>query len=142
MQIAWSPLRTRRKLFLLAVLCPANQKMDRQTYLSYLGHRVQRMVNKSPDPKAAVKALQTEMFRTGLVRETGYCPMNEAGSRLVTYNPTAYEKVSNLGAFKSLASKPQAAATDSLEARNAMSPDCDSPQDSLLNWATQMGAVV
>ena len=141
MQIAWSPIQTPRKIFLLAVLCPANQKMDRRTYLSYLGDRIQTMVQSSQDPQEAVKALQEELYRTGLVREVGYCPTDEAGQRLVTDNPSIEDKVDNLGAFKSLESNPRAAPTDNLEARKAMKADQTAPQDSLLNWATQMGAV-
>jgi hypothetical protein len=135
--IAWAPRSDPSKLPLLAVLCPANQKTDRQSYMTWLGYRVQAMIDSSPDPRQAVTSLQEEFYRTGLVRETGNCPTEEAGDTLVAQNPSVKEKVDNLMGLKPWPTRTPA--VDSLAARNALAAEKSSPMDGLLNWATWMG---
>ncbi len=137
--IAWCPVKVRQKVFLAAILCPPEQPMDRDWYMTYLGMRIQRLVSSSPDPREVTRSLQEELYRTGLVPEMGFCLDDEAGQRLVTYNPSVEEKVGNLGVFKALKSFPKAPAVDNLAVRRVLQVDPSDPDGSLLLWAQEMG---
>src|SRR5712692_836221 len=94
--VAWTPLLKPQLIPLLAIRCPPTQRLDRDIYLSYLSDRVQAMVDALPeeDQKDAVSQFQEEMFRTGLVREVGFCPADEVGVNLVMSNSEIWEKLS------------------------------------------------
>lgn len=141
-QIAYSPLDQSSKVSLVSVLCPASHPMDRPLYLSFLGDRMQAMVDASFNPHQAVQDFQDEMYRTGLVRDLGNIPLHEAGARLVASNPSVWEKLDSLGVFRAIKSQRKAPATDNLAARRSLQADKDSPADSLTRWASLMGAVV
>jgi hypothetical protein len=140
-RVAWSPLSSPDKIRLTSILCPANQAMDRLMYLSFLGDRVQSMVDAWPEPAELVWQLQEEMFRTGLVREIGYCPSDQAGSRLIEGNPNVEEKLSQLGVFRALSHGKNVPTTDDLAARRALQAEKEDPADGLLMWASQIAAV-
>jgi hypothetical protein len=116
--------------------------MDRPLYLSFLGDRIQAMVEASPNPRNISVMFQEEFARSGLVREVGHCPLHEVGLRLVASNPSVWEKLDSLGVFKAIRHLKRAPPTDNLAARRSLLADKDSPADSLLQWASLMGAVV
>jgi hypothetical protein len=138
--ISWSPLEGSRSVYMVAIRCHPNQKLDSDTYMYLLSKRVQHMVDESGDPSEAVAALQEEMFRSGLVSEVGFCPVDEAGNRLVWSNPAVEEKLSNLGAFELLRTAQQPL-IENLMAHQALVSDRENPIDNLTLWASQIGAV-
>jgi hypothetical protein len=108
--------------------------------MSLLGDRIQRMVDEASDPSEAVRALQEEMFSSGLVLDVGHCPVDEAGNRLVWSNPAIEEKLSSLGVFQKLR-KVRHPLVESLMAHQALMSDRENPGDNLTLWASQIGAV-
>ncbi len=140
--IAWTPLLKPELIPLLAIRCPPTQQLDRDIYLSYLSDRVQAMVDALPeeDQADAVQQVQEVMFRTGLVREVGFCPADEVGVNLVMSNSEIWEKLSNLGVSQRLR-KARYPLMENLMAHQALMSDRENPGDCLMKWASRMGAV-
>ena len=129
------------KIRLVAILCPANQMIDRYLYVNFLGDRIQRMVDASEDPREAVARLQEKMYRTGLVMDAGHCPTDKAGNYLIWNNPAVEEKLCNLRVFQSIGKERRVPSTDNLTVRRELEAEKHSPMDGLLSWVHSMGAV-
>jgi len=69
--IAWTPLLKPDLVPLVAIHAHSALMIDRDSYLSNLSSRIQRMVNASPDPKAAVKEFVQTLFGRGWCRKCG-----------------------------------------------------------------------
>jgi hypothetical protein len=77
-----------------AILVGHGQKFDRETYLVLLADRIEELVNKEEDPKAAEAELRRQLDQAGLL------PDNQLSLReLVTSNPELHARLSVLGAF-------------------------------------------
>jgi hypothetical protein len=138
--IAWTPLLKPQHIPLVAISCSPQQRLNREIYLHLLSDRIQGMVDKSPDPQAAVKQFQEALFAEGMVSDMATCPIEEVGQNLVLSNPDVWEKLSNLGVFqKLLTAKPPLVAN--LMAHQALTSDQDDPTGRLLAWASRMGQV-
>jgi hypothetical protein len=110
--------------------------IDRDIYLSSLSSRVQRMVNASPDPRAAVKEFQETLFEESLVSEVPYCPTEEAGTNLILSNSRVWDVLSNMGVFRKMPAK--ALPVTNLMAHEALMLDLDDPVGRLKSWAGRM----
>lgn len=126
------------KIYAVAIRCLPTQQLDRDLYLSFLGDRIQEMVDTAPDPEEAVSALQEAMFSNGLVSEVGHCPMEEAGNRLVWSNPAVEEQLSNLGVFQSLR-EIKHPLIENLLAHEVFVSQKENPVDNLSMWAWHIG---
>ena len=114
--------------------------MTRLTYLHLLAERIQRMVDNSLNPKVTAKELVQAMFEEGLLPDTGNCPPDDAGNRLVLSNSDVWEKLTSLGVFRKLPkAKPPLVAN--LMAHQALTSDLDDPNGRLKSWASGMGQV-
>lgn len=140
--IAWTPLLKPQLIPLLAIRCPPMQELDRDLYLSYLSDRIQAMVDALPEENRsdAVGQFQEEMFRTGLVKDVGHCPPDDAGVNLVMSNSEIWEKLSNLGVSQRLR-KAKYPLIENLMAHQALMSDRENPVDNLTMWAWRMGQV-
>ena len=110
--------------------------IDRDIYLSNLSSRIQRMVNASPDPKAAVKEFQETLFQESLVSEVPYCPTEEAGTNLILSNSRVWDVLSNMGVFSKMPVEPPL--VTNLMAHQALMSDLDDPVGRLKSWASRM----
>ncbi len=110
--------------------------IDRDTYLGNLSTRIQRMVNGSPDPKTAVNEFVKTLFQEGLLRDTGHCPVDEAGANLILSTRTVWEMLSNVGVFQKLPAYPPL--VTNLMAYDALQSDLDEPVGHLKWWAGRM----
>ena len=70
------------KIYAVAIRCLPTQRLDRDLYMSFLGDRIQEMVDAAPDPEEAVAAFQEAMFSEGLLSEVVHCPTDDAGNTL------------------------------------------------------------
>ena len=122
----------------MAIRCLATQRLDRDLYMSFLGDRIQEMVDTAPDPEEAVAALQEAMFCCGLVSDVGHCPTDEAGNRLVAGNPAVEEQLSILGVFQSLR-EVKHPLIENLLAHEVFSSQKENPVDNLTTWAWHIG---
>ena len=111
--------------------------IDRDIYLSNLSSRIQRMVNASPDPKAAVKEFQETLFQESLVSEVPYCPTEEAGTNLILSNSRVWDVLSNMGVFSKMPVEPPL--VTNLMAHQALMSDLDDPVGRLRNLTDQRG---
>jgi hypothetical protein len=134
--IAWTPLMKPLLVPLVAIHVYPHMTIDRDIYLSSLSSRIQRMVNASPDPKAAVNEFVEAMFEEGLWRDTGHCPVDRAGTNLVLSNPDSWEMLSNMGVFQKLPVKPPLVTY--LMAHEALMSDLDDSVGRLKSWAGGM----
>ena len=99
--------------------------IDRDSYLSNLSSRIQRMLNASPNPKAAVKEFQETLFQESLASEVPYCPTEEAGNNLIFSNSRVWDVLSNMGVFQKMPAKPPL--VTNLLAHQALMLDLDDP---------------
>ena len=63
--VAWTPLLKPDLVPLVAIHAHSALTIDRDSYLSNLSSRIQRMVNASPDPKAAGARAKSLLIGTG-----------------------------------------------------------------------------
>ena|ERR1700722_8577362 len=136
--IAWSPLTEPREIYAVAIRCLPTQQLDRDLYMSFLGDRIQEMVDTAPDPGEAVSALQEAMFSSGLVGDVGHCPTHEAGNRLVWSNPAVEEQLSILGVFERLR-EVKSPLIENLLAHEVFMSQKENPVDNLTVWAWHIG---
>jgi hypothetical protein len=134
--IAWTPLLKPLLVPLVAIHAHGPLMIDRDIYLSNLSSRIQRMVNASPDPKAAVKEFQETLFQESLVSEVPYCPTEEAGTNLILSNSRVWDVLSNMGVFHKMPAKPPL--VTNLMAHQALMLDLDDPVGRLKSWAGRM----
>jgi hypothetical protein len=134
--VAWTPLLKPLLVPLVAIHAHSPLMIDRDIYLSNLSSRIQRMVNASPDPKAAVKEFQETLFQEGLLREVVNCPAEKAGTNLILSNPDIWEMLSNMGVFKKMPATPPL--ITNLMAHQALISDLDDPVGRLKSWAGRM----
>lgn len=126
------------EIYAVAIRCLPTQVLDRDLYMSFLGDRIQEMVDTAPDPEEAVSALQEAMFSSGLVSEVGHCPTDEAGNRLVCSNPAVEERLSILGVFQSLR-EVKRPLIENLLAHEVFLSQEENPVDNLTMWAWHIG---
>ena len=136
--IAWSPLAEPEEIYGVAIRCLPTQQLDRDLYMSFLGDRIQEMVDTAPDSEEAVTALQEAMFSSGLLSDVVHCPTDEAGNRLVWSNPAVQEQLSILGVFQRLR-EVKHPLIENLMAHEVFMSQKDNPVDNLTMWAWHMG---
>jgi hypothetical protein len=134
--VAWTPLLKPDLVSLVAVHAHSPLMMDPDIYLSSLSTRIQRMVNASPDPKAAVREFQETLFQESMVSEVPYCPTEEAGNNLICSNSRVWDILSNMGVFQRMPVNPPL--ITNLMAHQALSLDLDDPVGRLKSWASRM----
>src|SRR5260370_3946000 len=134
--IAWTPLLNPDLVTLVAIHALSPLMIDRDIYLGNLSSRIQKMVNASPDPKAAVKEFQETLFQESLVSEVPYCPTEEAGTNLILSNSRVWDVLSNMGVFRKMPVKPPL--VTNLMAHQALMSDLDDPVGRLKSWAGGM----
>jgi hypothetical protein len=134
--VAWTPLLNPDLVPLVAIHAHSPLMIDRDIYLSNLSSRIQRMVNASPDPKAAVDEFVETLFQEGLVRDVANCPVDEAGTNLILSNPDIWEMLSNMRVFQKMPVQPPL--VTNLMAHQALMSDLDDPVGRLKSWAGQL----
>jgi len=129
--IAWAPVPKGLGLRLSAILVKPDQHITRNLYLSFLGERIQALVNACPDPRAATIGLQKDLWDAGLYPDLGFIPTQEAGSSLVATNPGTRERLDSWGALPSGNPAPE----EMPRAREALNEEKSDPLGSLHLWA-------
>src|ERR1700694_2489775 len=131
-QIAWTPLHEPQLVRLLAIRCPPSQKLTDGLYLSYLGDRIQAMVDDLPEDlrEDAVRQFQEAMYCESLLGEILHCPPDEVGVNLVISNPQVWEGLSNLGIEQRLIDVKHPL-IENLMAHEALMSDRENPIDNL-----------
>lgn len=74
------------------------QRLDQASYLSYLGNRVQAMVDAEPNPEQAVRRLIRGMDQAGL-QPQGPEDVEDAGNFLVSSNPLIPDYLTLMGVY-------------------------------------------
>jgi hypothetical protein len=65
--VAWSPVREGNGPLIFSVLVNEAQKLNDRIYLDLLGDQIQRLIDRSPNPKAMGQRLQELLDQAGLI---------------------------------------------------------------------------
>jgi hypothetical protein len=126
------------EIYVVAIRCLPTQRLDRDLYMSFLGDRIEEMVDTAPDPEEAVAEFQEAMFNEGLLSELVHCPTDGAGNHLVWSNPAVAEQLSNLGVFQSL-NQIKYPLIENIRAHQVFKYQKENPGDNLSMWAWHIG---
>ncbi len=95
--VAWAPTSKELGVRLSAVLVQPDLRLNRDSYLSVLGERIQCLVNACRDPQAIADTLVEDLFEAGLYPDLGHVAADDAGAYLVATNPGTRERLDSWG---------------------------------------------
>ena len=136
--VAWSPVKEGNGPLIFSVLVNDQQKLTDHIYLNLLGERIQRLIDRSPNPKAAGQRLQELLDQAGLINspQTLY-PGNQA-NQLVTSNPSVEARLDALDLPMDLTSL---TLVEMLSARKELQADKSDPLNRLDDWASAVSVM-
>ncbi len=111
--------------------------MCRDIYNSFLGDRIQALINLSDDPEHSAWTLTEALHDAGMWSYASYGPMDEIGNNLVVSNPHVWEALTNLRVYDSVWPPRKIPFADSLIVRRELqgeSSACDDPEGMLQMW--------
>jgi hypothetical protein len=109
--------------------------LRRDEYLSWLGERIQHLVNACDNPQYVTNVLVEDLFEAGLYPDVGHVPARDAGAYLVASNPGTQHCLDSWGVLPMPPAWEFGPTQEMPEAREEISADHYDPEDRLRSWA-------